>query len=810
MESNTTDLPFLKGVLQLRKQMDAPSLESLPKSYKANSDVEKLYLWSAENFRRQIRQKFPHLHTKFLTCANECQVEKLIMTFIKPTVLPFAHLFDIGKCAQFICDFIAYKPEPRLEDLNQINSPTLTMLCQVGNSLEMSHCLVSLLTGFGFQAFVVCGQVDPATANRDRTTQGFALGKELETTKETNLAIEKGHYQVLDPPVLESKYTKFLEGLDHQLWQGQKRKSQTNNGLSPTNGGLISGSPREPGLLHAWVYVELSEGQRGFFIEATDGERRPLSDPRILTIDSVWNASNYWLSTSGHGNDAIFRDKMTLELDSNEIWIKFVADIEPISKGHADKRLLKVLHQWLAPLEIPQSSYELTFRLGQKVDYFKDTKVEYFAPYLLKDGLVQRIQRFDPETESTEDHLIQTCEKFRYRTDQMTVRETFTRTHQVVESFAHGRPDHLKEHQFFKHSGGQPAQYLSKFYHESRSDGLEQRDFKDLEITEKYSGRLDGLQSMKAVFIIAEKKFGPADNTKRYKEVAKIIETYAGANSIKDAQTNRGAIIDPRDIQANPGRILDTSQIMEKVYDIEDDHIQIKFHRVEGQIFCKSVEFLQPRSLENDEDLTREDVKVYMVDPRDEEPCLKELKVIFGEELRAQAKAKARVDNVEKEMSALLEQRMREHSANDLDVWVFDVKRNAQVKRGRQNEERIAKLKEKSVVDLELDFLGPYLERHQEDGPLNKAQVIKIQQECLANVKRDLEEKEHELEAQMEQIKKDLKNLKAVLTSEDINSKKFLLNVIQTRLSRQKKHTIDFFAKAEKTVTEDPRVLKYL
>lgn len=88
--------------------------------------------------------------------------------------------------------------------------------------------------------------------------------------------------------------------------------------------------------------------------------------------------------------------------------------------------------------------------------------------------------------------------------------------------------------------------------------------------------------------------------------------------------------------------------------------------------------------------------------------------------------------------------------------------------------------------------------------------MFQIQQECLANVKKDLEEKEHELEAQLEQIKKDLKNLKVVLSSEDINSKKFMLNVIQTRLNRQKKHTIEFFAKAEKTVKEDPRILKYL
>ncbi len=46
---------------------------------------------------------------------------------------------------------------------------------------------------------------------------------------------------------------------------------------------------------------------------------------------------------------------------------------------------------------------------------------------------------------------------------------------------------------------------------------------RDLELEEYYTGSENGLQSMKATFYVAEKKFGPADAVgKGSKEIAKI------------------------------------------------------------------------------------------------------------------------------------------------------------------------------------------------------------------------------------------------------------------------------------------------
>ena len=104
-------MPSLKSLMQLKKKYDAPDIGSLPECYKKNSDKERLYLWSADNFRRQVRQTYPLLKPLCLTSKNECGIEKLTMTFIKPTILQYSHLFNLDECAKFISEFLFYEPK---------------------------------------------------------------------------------------------------------------------------------------------------------------------------------------------------------------------------------------------------------------------------------------------------------------------------------------------------------------------------------------------------------------------------------------------------------------------------------------------------------------------------------------------------------------------------------------------------------------------------------------------------------------------------------------------------------------------------
>ena len=88
--------------------------------------------------------------------------------------------------------------------------------------------------------------------------------------------------------------------------------------------------------------------------------------------------------------------------------------------------------------------------------------------------------------------------------------------------------------------------------------------------------------------------------------------------------------------------------------------------------------------------------------------------------------------------------------------------------------------------------------------------ISEVRDECLQNVRSQMEFKEQELKEQMDTIKEELKTKRAVMTPDDIRSKKFLLNVVTNRLERQKVQGRKFYANAEHKIKNDPRLSKFM
>ena len=459
-----------------------------------------------------------------------------------------------------------------------------------------------------------------------------------------------------------------------------------------------------------------------------------------------------------------WKEQKSLQLGNEEHWIKFVCDVEQSEPASSDqaknspKRLLTNLDSWLDVLDVPRDSFELMYRLGQRVSEFHKIKVENFAPYLLKDGMNQRVTQYLQEnwykTKGQKPKAVHVLERFRYRMDKMNARETFPDDGKIVERFGAGRKDRLKQRDFFTlgSSKQEMTEDISTFFHMSRTDGLSKRIVRsdDMELTEVYVGREDGLVSMQVTFGVAKKEFGPAEGKGSAREVAKIIERFADKDFTSDAIDGPGGddddLGDPDDLDSDytPGRVLDTRRVLERIFDLDSDRILIKFHREGGQIFCKTAEFLAPHQqtiTTTDKDkpgggkeadidtneipnLSEQDVKVYLVNPRDRKPSILELSDIYREQVVLQKAAVKRVAIIQKEMHKLLEDRMKELSAHDMEVWIFDTKRNPQVTRGRQEQEQAARKREEDVMDLELDFLAPYLQRFPDVSSLSKFQAL--------------------------------------------------------------------------------------
>ena len=64
------DLPSIKNIIKLKKKYDAPTIEELPDTYKTNTHKERLYLWAAANFVKQVQVELFMKHIFSLLCIS--------------------------------------------------------------------------------------------------------------------------------------------------------------------------------------------------------------------------------------------------------------------------------------------------------------------------------------------------------------------------------------------------------------------------------------------------------------------------------------------------------------------------------------------------------------------------------------------------------------------------------------------------------------------------------------------------------------------------------------------------------------------
>ena len=79
-------------------------------------------------------------------------------------------------------------------------------------------------------------------------------------------------------------------------------------------------------------------------------------------------------------------------------------------------------------------------------------------------------------------------------------------------------------------------------------------------------------------------------------------------------------------------------------------------------------------------------------------------------------------------------------------------------------------------------------------------------------MKASMDEKELEMTSQLIKLKNELQTLKgdSPLIEKDINSKKFFINVLETRMKRMKAYAKSQYVSAEKKIRNDARLTKYL
>lgn len=790
-----------------------------PPSYKENSPKEKMLLEFAENFWRQYTHLYPDREPLFMCPVNECGVEKFVSTTLRPTLLPYPDLYAWDQCANFVSEYLSAQfLHPPIEPPHHLYSPNTVLKLQVGNCFDFSILLCSLLIGAGYDAYCVSGYATKEMCLMDETREECPM---LEKPKETPDDSKKKactKYAVKPPRDLRSKYELAQEAKKEAKIQAALEKAQKEAEERIAEDEKPKPDPLYGLRVHCWVLVLSGKREvpEDFFIDPFTGKSYSTADDHFLGLESLWNHENYWVNMQDCREGC---KDLTFDLGDPVKWefmllgtakpLLSIPDMEEEEEpageedddSDKDKGIFNMPPSWVEPIVVSPKEFETRSPEGNKVIQYKKSKLEKWAPYLLEDGLVSRHTVYQ-DNEYTQEMEVK--EWFKNRQDKLEMKEIHRKTGTTTEYFAPGRGESLRAH---VHKNMVPeTERTMVFYNEPRVDGLQKREEKPMEMTEHFEGRPDFLYYRHIVF------------SKRPKRVA-----IAGMP----------LEVNPRPIQKITERFHRNREkpanedVAERIFLLQQDRFQLTFHRDDYHITASKWEFLKPNHLGEKGThviLTPETSIYYQVEPI--EKWNKQLYVyeMLISLLEAENSAKDNVRRSEAEVLDILNLRSQEMQDNQLTLSVYDTERNETSKKQREAME--AALEEERVrkAILELDYLAPFMAKLGDPEKLTKWQVVKLKEDCLADLKQRLIDKANLIQARFEKETGELQKKQLWYQKNQMSMSRedeeayltycgeamFRIHILEQRLTKHKERAPLQYLALEEKLNSDQRLFEHL
>lgn len=792
-------------------------LESYSLSYKENDNKEKLVLAYAENFRRQYVHLYRDRKPLLLCPLNECRVEKFVCTTIRPTTLPYQELYDYDGCAEFVADYITFEPlDPAVDLPKTMLSPTTVLRRQRGNCFEMSTMLCSLLLGAGYDAYVVCGYATREMTLCDETREICPLMKKKNEVKKEEKEREMKKYTVKPPKDLRSKF--ILEMEARKEAEQAKEEKQRKKEMEQKQEELEKPAPDELyGLrVHCWVLVLSGKREvpENFFIDPFTGNSFSTQHDAYLGIESLWNNHNYWVNMQDCSNgckDLLFDlgDCVRWEFmfPSNEKPVLDVPDMEDDALDFEDdedeekeeEKHLDMPPSWVNPLELSLKEFQSRCPHGKKNLTYKRAKLEKFAHYLMKDGLVIRLSIYhDKEMKD----LVQVKEWYSHRQDKLYLRVHNHRNGLITEYYEQGRTRHLKEQTF---SPWPDSERTMIFYNHARVDGLTKREENALEMTEHFESRDDFLFYRHVAFGKRPKKLEPAGSlpSSNPRPILKVVERYKRDKS-KPANED----------------------IAECIYLISEDRIQLTFHHQNDKITASTRDFLKPPNA-NDKGtvltFSPDMTSTFRVDPLTVPPKNLFIYNLLVALVDKEDKTIHTIRDSEDEVKEVLGERQEEEIRSELEISVYDTERNEKAKQHRIERERLQMEEKKRREEMELDYLAPFLAQIGDPEKLNRQQALKLKEDCLADLKMRLIDKANLIQARFEKETVELQKKQQWYQQNQINMQKedeeeyleycseamFRIHILELRLNRHKEMAPHKYMALDQKLKTDQRLSEF-
>ncbi|NXN17500.1 DRC7 protein, partial [Indicator maculatus] len=552
----------------------------LPSSYRTNSLREGKLLSMAARFLQQYSHLCPDRKPLFLHPVNECGVEKFVSTTVRPTLLPYAELYNWDSCASFVSGFLTMEPlKCPLTVPTSLYSPTTILSCQRGNCFDFSVLLCSLLLGAGYDAYCVHGYATREMCALDQTLELCPLLSKPQEVPEEGMEKSK-KYRIKPMPHLQKMFEleqEIKKKAETEAAQKNKEREKEKEEEKP------KADPWHGLRVHAWVLVLSGKREvaENFFINPFTGNSHSTKDENFLGIESIWNHRNYWVNMQDCRNGC---KDLLFNLSDGICWEAFLSgSTRPLPAAKKEKEFLErdeedlekeeagrsfdMPPSWVAQIQISPKELQTCYVQGRKVIHYKKAKVEKWAPYLNEDGLVERLTIYT-DLDCTEVEEVR--EWFRHREDMLDRRELKKQTQLTTDYFSPGHLSHLKAHSYTSLEPG--AEHRMEFYHQARADELQKCVASATKLTEHFVGRGDLLYLRQVEFAEGEKK-----------------PTLAGSRA---GTSFRPIVLIKEFFHRNPAKPAD-EDVAERVFMIPERKIHLKYHLDDKYITTSKREFFQ-------------------------------------------------------------------------------------------------------------------------------------------------------------------------------------------------------------------------
>ncbi|XP_050298709.1 dynein regulatory complex subunit 7 [Anthonomus grandis grandis] len=763
---------------------------NFPENYLRNTDKEKCLLLYAENFRRQFCHKFPNRKPLFLACDNECGVQKLVCTTLRPTTLPYSEISTWENCAKFVADHIRYETldEPILIP-KRLYSPHTIFLRQSGQSFEIATCLCSLLIGLGYDAYVISGYAIKDVTERIMCRVDCPFEPYKEEVSEVQVVVEDQKYKITNKKEIQSKFILMMEQREkdkikeleerHAEMERERTLEEEKRPFDELEGQRV----------HAWIL--LASGCRNvpenLFIEPSTGISHPLNSDLYCGIESIWNHENYWVNlqdcSQGLGN-------LSYDLTDTEKWEHLLVG-EPLRwRKHKvaeigedeevedfwDEKHLDMPYYWSMKINIPHDVLQKRFPLGAKVTQYKRTVVEEYAPYVCEDGEVQKIVRYK-DFACTDIELIE--EKFENRHDKLIQAILNSKTNLVVEYFAPGREDSVIKHIYFKNEDNPEAERTIFFNSKARFDGLSKIEIAPNVCTEHYSDRDDKLYYRQVIY--DKKKDGKkeAEQGTSRRPILKIIQKF-----LRDEQK------------------LPYDDVAVREFNIRDREIHLKYHYGKDNVTASTRTFIKPPISEMGEGMTfRPELTYgYQAQIGAKPPRQLQLFLLLEQQIKDEKEVIELIRDFENQISEFLLLRAHEMAFSALDVSIYNREQNQEYRTGMLEQEDKQRMYKEKEVEEEIDYLSPYLARLGSRSSLTYQEALDIKYACLDDYKALLVKRANDIQHQFDKMTSKVEDMQNWYTQnhdnlspeeeaqyfQEVNDILFYLRTLEFRLQRHK------------------------